>query len=437
MALRVSHVALLCVPVLPFVQFSCGGGESRSFVAPDSGSGGSGTGGTAGSSVGGSAGAATGGTAGAATGGTGGGADSGPPCTGNAECDDGNSCNGTETCDAGACIGGTPQADGTSCTLPVVGDGGAGDAGTAEYVCVAQVCSLKCTSDEECNDNDVCTGNEICSPTTQTCQSGTPPNCDDNDACTTNECDPITGCFNPLIDADSDGHAAESLGACGTDCDDNDDTVHAGAAELCDSKDNDCNGTTDEGAPTWYADCDKDTYAPTGAQSAANLCTAPATAPVCDPGVTGGWTNKPPVVGSADCWDKDADGHPMTVQESETAWSTTPMANVPPTNIDFDFNCDGSEEKRYTNTFVSTSASCQQCGFAGSGGIGGIGGFSGIDDPAAAGTGGVGGTFLLCCGTNGWTGSSPACGASATYTSCIKSGSSCTRVSGNKIQECR
>jgi hypothetical protein len=157
---------------------------------------------------------------------------------------------------------------------------------------------------------------------------------------------------------------------------------------------------------------------------------------VCDPGVTGGWTNKTPVVGSADCWDKDAKGHPMTAQQSDAAWSTTKMANNPPAAIDFDYNCDGLEEKRYTNTFVSTSASCQQCAIGGSGGIGGIGGLSGIDE-AAAGVGGIGGSFILCCGTNGWTSSSPACGASAMYTTCTKLNNQCTRVTGNKTQECR
>lgn len=45
-----------------------------------------------------------------------------------------------------------------------------------------------------------------------------------------------------------------------TDCDDTDATVNPGAAEVCDGKDNDCDGDVDEGCSTWYADSDGDTY---------------------------------------------------------------------------------------------------------------------------------------------------------------------------------
>src|SRR5690606_2636330 len=146
-------------------------------------------------------------------------------------------------------------------------------------------------------------------PTTKTCLHGTPLKCDDNDVCTTNACDPINGCYYPLIDNDGDGHAATSLGTCGDDCDDDDPTVYAGAAEACDNKDNNCNGATDEAAPIWYPDCDGDGFAPSGAPGV-QQCDPP-TSPHASCPTTGKWTDKAPSAGTTDCWDKDANAHPM------------------------------------------------------------------------------------------------------------------------------
>ena len=59
------------------------------------------------------------------------------------------------------------------------------------------------------------------------------------------------------VDNDLDGHPAE------TDCDDNDPSMHPGADEVCDGKDNDCDGTFDEDAVdanTYYPDTDLDNY---------------------------------------------------------------------------------------------------------------------------------------------------------------------------------
>jgi hypothetical protein len=53
-------------------------------------------------------------------------------------------------------------------------------------------------------------------------------------------------------DADGDG-----MTACGGDCNDNDPTIHPGAAESCDGLDNDCDGARDEGG---YLDLDQDGY---------------------------------------------------------------------------------------------------------------------------------------------------------------------------------
>ncbi|MEP7050819.1 MAG: MopE-related protein [Pseudomonadota bacterium] len=63
-------------------------------------------------------------------------------------------------------------------------------------------------------------------------------------------------------DADGDGHGVagkptmmacgpgKGWGLCDNDCNDNDATIHPGAVELCNNKDDNCNGTVDEGART-------------------------------------------------------------------------------------------------------------------------------------------------------------------------------------------
>ena len=74
-------------------------------------------------------------------------------------------------------------------------------------------------------------------------------------------------------DADSDtyGNATNTMVACNqpvgyvsdnTDCSDGDSTIYHGAPELCDGKDNDCDGSIDEGVTTytWYRDADGDGY---------------------------------------------------------------------------------------------------------------------------------------------------------------------------------
>ena len=113
---------------------------------------------------------------------------------------------------------------------------------------------------------------------------------------------------NANVDEDGDGYAPP------LDCDDTDSAIHPGQEEVCDGKDNDCDGTTDgEGASdagVWYYDNDGDGYGDPDTEQVS-----------CDPG------DRFVQVGG-DCDDTDGDFNPGA---SETD-CTDPN----------DYNCDGS-----------------------------------------------------------------------------------------------
>jgi len=97
------------------------------------------------------------------------------------------------------------------------------------------------------------------------------------------------------------GHVAQ-----GGDCDDRDSSMYPGAPEICDGKDNNCDGTVDGpnpvGAPTWYLDFDRDGHAGTGVTVVA--CAAPpyyyATATDCNDGLATAYPGAPELCDGVD-----------------------------------------------------------------------------------------------------------------------------------------
>ncbi len=155
-----------------------------------------------------------------ATSGSGGGASSSSSgmggsggCSSAADCSDGFSCT-IDTCNAGACqhvVG--PNSGETSCPS-------------------GQICNLT----QGCVELVICADDAICLE-----KLGADP-------CKANiHCDQaMSVCSYTSLDKDNDGEAPIVCG--GQDCDDSNGNVHPGAAEVCDGKDNNCNGATDETA---------------------------------------------------------------------------------------------------------------------------------------------------------------------------------------------
>lgn len=106
-------------------------------------------------------------------------------------------------------------------------------------------------------------------------------------------------------------------------------------------RDEDCDGKVDEssvaepaeGSTFWFADCDGDGFAPTGALSV-RTCVKPSAADTACNSENAAWASTSPQA-KADCADQDAKAFP-----GQTAYSVAPIAG---TTDDYDFDCDSKE----------------------------------------------------------------------------------------------
>lgn len=207
-------------------------------------------------------------------------------CAADTDCDDGLACNGTETCDPSSdgadevtgCVSGAAPVcdDGFACTTDACEE----DAGGCVSTPVDSACddSIECTVDicdpAEADDGSGCviTENDAfcdtgfcitggrCSIEEAGCVGGDARDCTDGSSCTADSCDASASmCVNAPLDEDGDGAPVARVGgtdcAGGTDCDDTDATIHPGATEYCNSRDDDCDDSTDEGCTPIPDDC--------------------------------------------------------------------------------------------------------------------------------------------------------------------------------------
>ena len=141
---------------------------------------------------------------------------------------------------------------------------GYGDSASTTAACTQP--SAYVSDSQDCDDTDSAINpdaTELCDSADNDCDGTT----DEDDAADAN-------LFYADSDGDGEGDSASTTTSCSSsvsgyvtndeDCDDSDSAINTSATEVCDSSDNDCDGTVDEddasNASTWYADSDGDSY---------------------------------------------------------------------------------------------------------------------------------------------------------------------------------
>lgn len=166
-------------------------------------------------------------------------------CTSDRDCDDGRFCNGAETCAPDA-----STADGRGCAL------GAAPCAASSCVETTRMCMAGCADADHDGSPAASCGGDDCDDADPSRFPGRMEVCDPGQH--DEDCDPST--FG-VRDQDGDGEpdatccnvGADGISHCGTDCDDTRSSVHPSAVEVCNGRDDDCDGATDEGVQLMFA----------------------------------------------------------------------------------------------------------------------------------------------------------------------------------------